>query len=82
MKHLFDKRSVQPAALQLETSNTERQRISILDSRGMESTHNGIFIRDDAMVIYSNIYYHSHIRVTGWNEVMNIYYNPYGLVTT
>lgn len=65
MKHLFDKRSVQPAALQLETSNTERERISILDSRGMESTHNGIFIRDDAMVIYSYIYCHSHIRVTG-----------------
>lgn len=47
-KHLFDKRSVQPAALHLETSKMERD--LILDSRGMESIYNGIFIRDDVMV--------------------------------
>ncbi len=49
MKHLFDNHSVQPDAPQLETSNMERERILILESTGMESTYNGMFIRDDAM---------------------------------
>lgn len=40
---------MQPAALQLETSNLEREGILILESSGMESTYNGIFMRDDAM---------------------------------
>ncbi|KAM7404707.1 hypothetical protein PAMP_012029 [Pampus punctatissimus] len=35
--------------LQLETSNMEKEGVLILESNGMESTHNGIFIRDDAM---------------------------------
>lgn len=48
-EHLFEKCSVQPAALQLETSNLEREGILILESSGMESTYNGIFMRDDAM---------------------------------
>ena len=49
IKHLFDKRHTQPAALQLETLTMEREGILILESGGMESTQNGIFTRDDAI---------------------------------
>lgn len=45
---------MQPAALQLETSYMERKRILILDSSGMESTHNGIFLSDGAAESWSN----------------------------
>lgn len=45
---------MQPAALQLETSYMERKRILILDSSGMESTHNGIFLGDDEAESWSN----------------------------
>lgn len=45
--HLFDKCSAEPAALEVETSNMQRKRILNVESSGMESTQNGIFISDD-----------------------------------
>lgn len=59
---------MQLKAQQLETSSMERQGILVLESSGMESTHYGIFIRDDAMGLHGDrnthtVILYSHLRL-------------------